>query len=227
MRLNRYIASANGMSRRAADDAIGDGRLRVNGKPGLLGQNVEASDSVTLDGEPITLPVAHTYVIFNKPISHVTSRVQQGDTPTIYALLPPELHRLRSVGRLDRDSSGLLVLTDDGDYAFRQTHPSFQKEKRYEVGLSSPLTPADAAKLRHGVALADGVSRLGLDDVNGCNVTVRLSEGRNRQIRRSFGALGYEVVRLHRTHFGALVLGDLQPGEWRSFVPVTDNGDHA
>jgi len=226
MRLNRYVASANGMSRRAADDAIAGGRLKVNGDTGRLGQNVETSDRVSLDGKTLTLPVAYTYVIFNKPVGHVASRVQQGNTPTIYALLPPELHRLRSVGRLDRDSSGLLVLTDDGDYAFRQTHPSFQKEKRYEVGLSQKLTPQDADKLRSGVVLEDGVSALSLDNIDDHGVTVRLSEGRNRQIRRSFGALGYDVVRLHRTHFGTLVLGDLKPGEWRKFVPATDTGDH-
>ena len=226
MRLNRYIASANGMSRRAADDAIAAGRINVNGVLGVLGQNIEASDTVTLDSSPLKLPVAYAYVIFNKPSGPIASRVQQGKTPTIYAGLPSEFRRLRSVGRLDGDSSGLLVLTDDGDYAFRQTHPSFQKEKRYEVSLATKLTSGDAEKLRLGVDLEDGLSRLGLSEINGRDVTVRLSEGRNRQIRRSFGALGYEVVRLHRTHFGTLDLSDLKAGEWRTFTPISDNGDH-
>jgi 23S rRNA pseudouridine2605 synthase len=219
MRLNRFIAGASGLSRRAADEAIAAGRVVVNERPGSLGQTVETGDRVELDGKVLVLPEHHTYVIYHKPIGFITSRQQQGDTPTIYENLPVELQRLQSVGRLDKDTSGLLVLTDDGDYAHEQTHPSFEKEKRYEVQLSKPLSEDDANHLRNGVALKDGPSRLGIEMVDGKDVVVKISEGRNRQIRRSFDALGYNVIGLHRTDFGELTLGKLKPGEWRAFSP--------
>ena len=219
MRLNRYIAQATGLSRRTADEVIEAGRIRVNAGPGGLGQTVAQTDKIWLDDELLAMPDHHTYVIFNKPVGLVVSRRQQGISPTIYERLPAEFQRLRSVGRLDRDSSGLLVLTDDGDYAHQQTHPSFQKDKRYQAKLSKPLSPDDANHLRNGVTLEDGLSRLGLEDINERQAVVVISEGRNRQIRRSFAALGYEVVELHRTDFGELHLGELKPGEWRYFSP--------
>lgn len=221
MRLNRYVAAASGLSRRGADDAIAAGHVSVNGRPGSLGQTVTDSDRVELDGTLLIVPEHHTYIIFYKPVNTVTSRRRQGTTPTIYDRLPSEFHRLRSVGRLDRYSSGLLVLTDDGDYAHRQTHPSFEKNKRYEVKLSKPLSSDDANHLRNGVVLEDGLSRMGLEAVRGTSVVVILREGRNRQIRRSFAALGYAVVELHRTDFGDLSLDGLKPGEWRQFNPET------
>jgi pseudouridine synthase len=125
---------------------------------------------------------------------------------------------LKSVGRLDRDSSGLLVLTDDGMYAHQHLHPSFTKTKRYTVKLSKPLSETDAALLQSGVELDDGLSRLQLKDIDGRAMTVILHEGRNRQIRRSFSALGYRVVQLHRTNFGSLKLGELEPGEYRELT---------
>jgi pseudouridine synthase len=219
MRLNRYIAQASGLSRRSADEAISAGRIKVGDQAGVLGQTVSSGDRILLDNEPLAIPEHHTYVAFHKPVGYIASRRQQGTTPTIYSLLPPDLQRLRNVGRLDRDSSGLLVLTDDGNYAHRQTHPSFGKDKRYEIELSRPLDKADIGQLRHGVKLDDGLSRLSIEEVDGNKAVVRLSEGRNRQIRRSFAALGYEVKELHRTDFGDLHLGKLKPGEWRSFTP--------
>jgi 23S rRNA pseudouridine2605 synthase len=193
MRLNRYLAQATGLSRRGADEIIEAGRVRVNDGLSALGQLVTTSDQVWLDGAPLEMPQEHRYVIFHKPVGTITSRRQQGSTPTIYRQLPADFERLRSVGRLDRDSSGLLVLTDDGDYAHRLSHPSFQKNKRYEA--------------------------------NDRHVVVTISEGRNRQIRRSFDALGYTVVKLHRTNLGDLALGDLKPGEWRDFRPEASNND--
>ncbi len=215
MRLNRYIASATGLSRRAADEAIAAGRVRIASALGELGQEVSDSDQVFLDDKPLKLPESYTYIIYNKPVGLVVSRKHQGEADTIYDHLPPEFERLRNVGRLDRDSSGLLVLTDDGDYAHRQTHPKFEKLKRYEVRLDQPLKAADIKRLEAGVTLDDGTSRLGLSNLRGTDVVVQMSEGRNRQIRRSFEALGYRVVGLHRTNFGEHGLDGLKPGEWR------------
>jgi len=216
MRLNRYIARANGMSRRAADEAIMARRVRIGEETGTLGQVVTNDDRVYLDDKLLTLPKEFTYIIYHKPVGLVVSRQHQGEADIIYDHLPPEFERLRSVGRLDRDSSGLLVLTDDGDYAHKQTHPRYEKSKRYEVELDKSLKASDADLLRAGIALDDGTSRLGLTDLKGREVVVTISEGRNRQIRRSFEALGYTVVGLHRTDFGDLKLGELKPGEWRN-----------
>lgn len=145
------------------------------------------------------------------------SRKKQGDAPTIYELLPKNLRSLKPVGRLDKDSSGLILLTNDGDFAFQMTHPKFMKHKRYEVKLDKPLAPLHQQMIADfGVEIGDGVSRLGLTalDETRQKFTVEMSEGRNRQIRRTFAALGYKVVALHRQQFGKYVLGDLKPGEF-------------
>ncbi len=127
------------------------------------------------------------------------------------------MHNLKPVGRLDRDSSGLLILTNDGRLAQTLQHPSQGKWKRYDVELSRPLTAPDAKRLQDGVTLKDGLSRLSLSG-RGAKVTVRLQEGRNRQIRRSFGTLGYAVRRLHRSEVGGLRLGRLASGRWRELT---------
>jgi 23S rRNA pseudouridine2605 synthase len=213
VRLNRYVAAGSSLSRRAADEAIEAGRVRVNGEPGQLGMLVKQADQVTLDSRILTLPLERQYVMLNKPVGYVTSRARQGSTPTIYQLLPHQYHLLQPVGRLDKDSSGLLLLTDDGDWAQRLSHPSFSKRKVYQLTLDRPITAADAARLEAGVELDDGLSQVTVLSRAGADITVALSEGRNRQLRRTFEALGYQVRRLHRTDFGPYQLGDLPMGE--------------
>lgn len=215
MRINQYVASASGLSRRAADTAIAAGRVHVNGQTASLGANIAEGDLVTLDGQSITPTATFTYILLNKPAGYVSSRVRQGNDPTLYALLPSELRRLRIAGRLDRDSSGLILLTDDGTFIQELTHPSSEKSKRYELKLDQPIKPADVPRLEAGVTLTDGPSRLSVEYVIGKTLAVRLSEGRNRQLRRTFGALGYRVDRLHRTAIGPFELADLASGEWR------------
>ena len=153
MRLNRFVAAASGLSRRAADAAIAAGRVQLAGQPASLGQIVEANASVELDGQPLQLPATHHYILLHKPAGYVTSRRRQGSDPTIYELLPADFAALRPVGRLDRDSSGLLLLSDDGDFIQRHTHPSFGKDKQYEIDLDRPLAPADRRQLEAGVDL--------------------------------------------------------------------------
>jgi pseudouridine synthase len=154
--------------------------------------------------------------MFNKPRGVVVSRNGQGSR-TIYDLLPPEYQRLNSVGRLDKDSSGLLLLTNDGTLAHEFTHPSRHKNKVYEVTLDKPLQPLHRQMISdHGLQLADGPSKLQLDrqnDGNDMGWIVTMHEGRNRQIRRTFAALGYTVNTLHRTYFGPYTLDDLPVGE--------------
>ncbi|HSX44149.1 MAG TPA: pseudouridine synthase [Candidatus Saccharimonadales bacterium] len=207
MRVNKYIAQATGLSRRAVDAAIKDRRVSVNGLPASAGQQIAASDIVTLDKRPITPDVKTVTLILNKPIGYVVSRDGQG-SQTIYDLLPPEYHGLKPVGRLDKDSSGLLLLTNDGQLAHQLTHPSFQKEKVYEVVLDKPLESKDRSDIESGIELEDGVSRLSLSG-EGAAWIVTMNEGRNRQIRRTFAARGYTVTKLHRIQFGPYKLNNL------------------
>jgi 23S rRNA pseudouridine2605 synthase len=214
MRINQFIAGSTDLSRRAADAAVAAGRVSINGHTAAMGQLVDARDSVMLDGTALALRQIHTYVLLNKPAGYVSSRVRQGTGPTLYELLPPLYKTLRIAGRLDRDSSGLVVLTDDGDFIFQLTHPSAEKSKRYELTLQSPLSAADQRKLEAGVVLADGPSQVHVLETRGRSLTVTLSEGRNRQLRRTLGALGYTITKLHRVSMGSLELGALAPGKW-------------
>lgn len=217
MRLNKFIAQASGLSRRVADQAIVAGRVKVNGSVPSLAQNISGKDVVTLDDKPLNLPENLQTVMLNKPVGYVCSRDGQG-SKTIYELLPKKLHHLKPVGRLDKNSSGLLLLTNDGNLAHELTHPKFQKSKVYKIALNKPFKPADLTAIQKGVRLEDGLSRLELERINNTDDTnwkVIMSEGRNRQIRRTFEALGYKVVKLHRTQFGTYVLGDLKIGEYR------------
>lgn len=206
MRINQYIAQATGISRRAADSVIAEGRVLINGELASLSNTVGENDVVTCDGKKLNLKEIHT-ILLNKPVGYVCSREGQG-SKTIYELLPSELHNLKPVGRLDKDSSGLLVMTNDGKLANELTHPSFQKIKIYEISLDKALSDIDAKKLEQGIELGDGMSKLQLKG-NEKEWTVTMSEGRNRQIRRTFEALGYKVTKLHRTHFGPNKLGIL------------------
>jgi len=260
MRLNKYLAHATGMSRRDADTAIAAGRVSINNRPVILGSQVNENDIVAIDHRPVNAAASHTYIVLNKPIGYLCSRRSQGGTPTIYELLPEKYRLLKAVGRLDKDSSGILLLTDDGDFAHRMTHPSFHKVKVYEVELDKPLAPLHQQMISdHGISLEDGVSQLMIERLdsgaptsfsedsalpaergdtksqlepsgseekdggrevtrkpyNGSGQAYRITmhEGRNRQIRRTFAALGYLVTALHRTTFGNYSLGDIKTGE--------------
>lgn len=222
-RLNKYIATNLGVSRREADNLISAGKVLVNNKPAEIGARVTEKDTVVIDGKKI-VPEKLIYLALNKPAGYVCSRKRQGDTPTMYKLLPEKYQALKSVGRLDKDSSGLILLTNDGDFAFRMTHPSFTKIKIYEVGLDRALEPLHQQMIADfGVQLPDGRSQLGLEKLNEERTEwrVTMSEGRNRQIRRTFDALGYKVVALHRTNFGRYSLDGLADGEFIE-VPRVD-----
>lgn len=216
-RLNKYLAFHLGISRRVADELIEKGIVAINGTPAILGARFEPGATITVKGTPVEERAAYSYLVLNKPIGYVSSRKQQGEYPTLYDLLPAEYHRLKPVGRLDKDSSGVLLLTDDGDFAYQMTHPKFYKTKVYEVSLNIPLAPLHQQMISDfGVQLEDGASQLTLERLNDERTSWRVTmhEGRNRQIRRTFSALGYTVTTLHRTHFGAYTLGELKPGEF-------------
>ena len=202
------------MSRRTADEVIANKRVLVNGIVPSSGYDVQPEDAVTLDTKPLKVQTVTT-VMLNKPVGYVVSRDGQG-SKTIYELLPKELQYLKSVGRLDKDSSGLLLLTNDGELANKLTHPRYQKEKVYEVELDKPLSNEHKKQIEQGVALEDGPSKLKLNG-SGKNWTVTMAEGRNRQIRRTFEAVGYMVVSLDRRKFGEYQLEKMsQPGDLKT-----------
>lgn len=216
VRLNKHLALTLGISRREADDLIASGKVSINGVPAILGARMLATDTVTVNGKPIALKTDYIYLLFNKPAGYVCSRRAQGETPTIYSLLPAEYFGLKTVGRLDKDSSGLILLTNDGDFTHKLTHPSFQKVKVYEVQLRQNLEPLHQQMISDfGVDLADGKSQLTLMSLNDSrrDWQVTMAEGRNRQIRRTFAALGYDITALHRIQFGNYTLGDIKSGE--------------
>lgn len=215
MRINKFVALATGMSRRTADGMIAGGRVKVNGTVAEFSTQVTDDDEVNFDGKVITAPPALQTVMLNKPVGYVVSRDGQG-SDTVYELLPQELQELKPVGRLDKNSSGLLLLTNDGDLANELTHPSHHKVKIYLVTLDKPLQPLHRQMISDfGIQLEDGPSKLQLErlvegDDHGWRI--HMHEGRNRQIRRTFQSLGYDVTKLHRTHFGKYRLGDLESG---------------
>lgn len=215
VRLNKFLAERLGLSRREADDAIARGKVTINGKPAILGARVDNSDKVCYNNKTVSFETDYLYIALNKPVGYVCSRRAQGQAPTLYDLLPEEYKKLKTVGRLDKDSSGLILLTNDGDFAFQMTHPKFHKDKIYEVELDRPLQPLHQQMISDfGVMLDDGPSKfLVVHDEN--KYIVKLSEGRNRQIRRTFSALGYKVTSLHRTDFGVFKLGNLSTGSFQ------------
>lgn len=222
-RLNKYIATNLGVSRREADNLISAGKILVNKKPAEIGARVSDEDEVIVDGKKIS-SVSLIYVALNKPAGYVCSRKRQGETPTMYELLPEKYQSLKSVGRLDKDSSGLILLTNDGDFAFKMTHPSFVKTKIYEARIDRTLEPLHQQMISDfGIQLPDGRSQLGLEKLDETRTfwRITMTEGRNRQIRRTFEALGYKVVELHRTNFGRYGISGLESGKFTE-VPKAD-----
>lgn len=218
LRLNKHLALQLGVSRREADNLISQGKVTINGRQAELGARFVANDEIMVDGRPLKADVAYQYLALNKPVGYVCSRRQQGDSPTIYELIPAKYHHLKPVGRLDRDSSGIILLSNDGDFAFSMTHPKFAKTKIYNVSLDHDLAPIHQQMISdYGVNLEDGNSLLQLEragDTDRKNWIVTMKEGRNRQIRRTFDSLGYSVVALHRSNFGNYAVGDIKPGEF-------------
>src|ERR1035437_2445612 len=215
MRINKYVAFASGMSRRSADKAIDDHHVLVNGVITEAGIQVSDQDTILLDDKPLRLPEEVTTILLNKPAGYICSRNGQGGK-TIYDLLPIHMHKLKPVGRLDKDSAGLLLLTNDGQLANQLTHPSFQKIKIYKVELNKKLEPLHRQMITDmGIQLEDGPSKFNLERIDQDNDKVWqviMHEGRNRQVRRTFDALGYKVFKLHRTQFGNYELGTVKSG---------------
>ena len=219
-RLNKFLAERLGISRREADEIISDGKVTVDGKIAQLGVKIDKNNKVCYNNKIVPQQAEYLYIMFHKPVGYVCSRRAQDSAPTLYELLPQKYQHLKTVGRLDKDSSGLILLTNDGDFAFQMTHPKFRKTKVYEVELNRALEPLHQQMISdYGVMLDDGPSQFKVIKDEQNRYIVTLTEGRNRQIRRTFAVLGYKVTKLHRTHFGKYELGNLAPEKYVIIKP--------
>jgi 23S rRNA pseudouridine2605 synthase len=217
MRLNAYLARAGVASRRGAEDLIRAGRVRVNGEVAGLVTFVEPRDIVEVDGSPIE-PEPLTYVLLHKPPGVVTTARDPQGRPTVVGLVGHE-RRVVPVGRLDADTTGALLLTNDGPLAHRLMHPRYEVDKVYEAEVEGEPGDEALAQLAEGVELDDGrtaparVRRLGPSLVE-----LTIHEGRKHQVKRMLGAVGHPVSRLHRNRYAGLTLDGLAPGEWRELT---------
>lgn len=219
MRLNKFLAVYAGLSRRSADNAIKLGQVKVNGQLPSIGVDICDTDKVSLNGHLIHVSQKTIVTIaLNKPVGYVCSKNGQG-SPTVYGLLPDKYQQLNIAGRLDKDSSGLLILTNDGELLNQLTHPKFNKNKIYQISINIPLSDIDKSEITtKGVMLKDGLSKLELQEsppFSGKKWQVTMQEGRNRQIRRTFNSLGYKVIDLHRTGVGPYNLNTLKSAEFK------------
>jgi len=215
VRLNRYLASTGVGSRRAADEVIRAGRVTVNGVPAEVGTVVSDDDDVRVDGRPVAVQ-ATTVVLLHKPAGVVTTVRDPQGRPTVLDFVPAGV-RLFPVGRLDRETTGALLLTNDGDLADRLMHPRHGVRKTYVARVEGDPQPQALARLRRGVELDDGATApADVRRVGPGRVEVTIHEGRNRQVRRMLAAVGHPVRALHRSRYAGLELGSLRPGEWRT-----------
>ena len=228
-RLARFLAHAGIASRRHAEELIAAGRVEVNGYTVTTqGARIDPDhDKVSVDGKPVAAPARHVYILLHKPVGYVTTARDPQGRPTVLDLLPPELRRLRvyPVGRLDIDTSGLLVLTNDGDFALRLSHPRYSAGKHYQALVQGCPTGARLEALREGVDITedDGrVHRTAPAQVRilrragtNCWLELTIHEGRKRQVRRMLAVVGHPVLQLVRVGVGPLTLGDLAAGKWR------------
>jgi 23S rRNA pseudouridine2605 synthase len=218
MRLNAYLARAGVASRRGADELIKAGRVTVNGEPGQLNTFVQSRDRVRVDGELVALQRL-AYVLLNKPAGVVTTARDPQGRPTVVELVPSE-PRVVPVGRLDVDTTGALLLTNDGPLAHRLAHPRYGVEKVYEATVEGAPTDDALQALRDGIDLEDGrtaparVRRLVPN-----RIELAIHEGRNRQVRRMLEAVGHPVTQLHRAAYAGLTLEGLELGRWRELEP--------
>jgi 23S rRNA pseudouridine2605 synthase len=218
VRLNAYLARAGIASRRGADELIKAGRVLVNGEPGQLNTFVQTADRVEVDGREVA-PQRLAYRLLHKPAGVVTTARDPQGRPTVVELVPGD-PRVVPVGRLDADTTGALLLTNDGALAHRLAHPRYGVEKVYVVEVEGDPDAAALQRLRDGVELEDGrtapaqARRLGPG-----RVELTIHEGRNRQVKRMLEAVGHPVRRLHRSAYAGLTLEGLEPGQWRELEP--------
>lgn len=221
MRLQKFMADCGVASRRACEQIISDGRVTVNGIPAVLGMSVEETDDVRLDGKPLKPVEKRVVLMLYKPRGVVSTSSDEAGRKTVQAFVGDLPYRLYNVGRLDLNSEGLLLLTNDGELCNHLMHPRYGVEKTYRVVCDGTLSASEIAALTNGVQLEDGitapakVTNIRRSTTGGTAFSITIHEGRNRQIRRMLEAVGHRTLRLKREAYGPLKLGELKPGEWR------------
>ena len=224
MRLNKYIAGAGAASRRKADELIFAGKVKVDGKvcrePGT---DVAEGQRIIVEGREITPTVKKVYYVLNKPKGYITTTSDEKDRPTVMELVREVAERVFPVGRLDGPTTGLLIMTNDGDFAYKLTHPKHDILKTYRAYVSGVLSPQKLNRLRKGVDIGGYVTAPARVDIikqaaNSAIVEIRLSEGKNRQVRKMFAAVGCRVMELERTAIGGIYLGRLKQGHIRKIT---------
>ncbi len=217
MRLNAYLARSGVASRRGADALIKAGRVTINGKRGELNSKISETDDVRVDHKQFSSQKLR-YLVMNKPVGYITTLKDEQNRPTIVDLLSiPE--RVVPVGRLDFNTTGVLLLTNDGPLAHKLMHPSFEIPKVYEAEVAGTITPKILNMLSSGIELEDGkTAPAEARQLSDNKVVLTIHEGRNRQVRRMLTAVELKVKRLHRSKYGSLSLGNLRPGQWRDLT---------
>lgn len=224
MRLNKYIAAGGLGSRRKADELIAAGKVKINGKVYReLGYTVEAGDVVEVGGSIIEPAKKHVYIMLNKPKGYITSVIDDRNRPTVMDLVNDFDGRLYPVGRLDYNTSGLLILTNDGEFAHQMTHPKHNVEKTYRAKVAGTLSDQRIAKLRKGLDIGGFITSPAKVNMikqmeKWALVEIKIREGKNRQIRKMFAAVGNKVIELERVAVGDLYLGHLKEGHYRKLT---------
>ncbi len=218
IRLNKYIADAGYCSRRKADELIASGVVKVDGRITIdLGTKVEPDVLVTVYGDPLTYFIRHKYIVLNKPKDFITTTNDEQGRKTVMELIKSPV-RVFPVGRLDRNTTGVLLLTNDGELANRLMHPKYQVERVYQVGLDKVIDFKHAQQISQGVELEDGMTsscELFINPKDHSDITISLREGKNREVRRMFEYFGYEVKKLHRKYYANLDVSGMARGDSR------------
>ena len=222
LKIHAFLAHAGILSRRAAERAVTDGRVTINGQRAVIGQRVTADDRVRFDGKPVIhASQQKRYFLVHKPLGVVSTTSDELGRPNVLSLLPPVSERLYPVGRLDVDSEGLLLITNDGELANKMTHPRYQVKKTYRVTVLGIPTEAAINHLERGVRLKEGYTNPAFTenlftdhDAQKTTFDITISQGWNRQVRRMCERVGYEVVKLVRVRFGQFTLQQLQGRQW-------------
>jgi 23S rRNA pseudouridine2605 synthase len=221
--ITQFVAQAAGISRRAAEAEVRAGKVRLNGAKAPLGSRVDPTkDKVEYGGRFLAAKTTEaTTVALYKPVGYVSSRKKdETDAPTVMELLPPELQHLKPVGRLDKESEGLLLLTDDGDLLYRATHPKFQTAKEYLIEFAEYIPDVVIEKWRKGIKFPEGLAKADIVERKGRKkLLVVIHQGFNRQLRRMAGTSGAAIISLIRVRSGEILLGTLKAGKWRAITP--------